>query len=178
MSAFSNIVGFVKNHGKAIGVVAASATAFAATAVCTSKAITKVDMIKKEQNERLQEVKEVLDDPNIPESKYSHEDAANDTRIIKGQAIVKSVKSFVPVISIIGGSIVASKIFDTPIVFIASMLGGTAGATHLFISDPNISKSEKVKAISESLVISTILLLTFPILNLIRFSVKGEATNG
>ena len=39
MSKISNILGFVKSHAKTIGIVASSATAFAATAVSVNKAV-------------------------------------------------------------------------------------------------------------------------------------------
>ncbi len=127
MSAFSNIVGFVKSHAKTIGVVASSATAFVATAVSVNKAVVKVDEVKKEYEDHINDVETVLADENIPESKYSQEDAENDIQIITTQRIVKSITAFLPTALLVGISAATTCAFKTPFVVISSVLGGSIG---------------------------------------------------
>lgn len=127
MSAFSNIVGFVKSHAKTIGIVASSATAFAATAVSVNKAVVKVDEVKKEYEDHINDVETVLANENIPESKYSQEDAENDIRILTTQRIVKSITAFLPTAILVGASAAATCAFKTPFVIVGSVLGGSIG---------------------------------------------------
>lgn len=127
MSAFSNITGFVKNHAKTIGVVASSAVAFAATAVSVNKAVVKVDEVKKEYENHIKDVEMVLQNDDIPEEKYSQEDAENDIRILKTQRVVKTVLAFTPTISIVMASVIANCMLKTPFILIGSILGGTIG---------------------------------------------------
>lgn len=178
MSKFSNIVGFVKNNAKSIGIATASATAFATAAVLTGKALTKVDKVKEEYEEKMKDIESVLENPDIPEETYSQEDAENDTRIIKTQAVVKSVTAFAPVAAVIGASIIGSRILGAPMVFTASMLGGTVGASYLMLRKPEVTKEEKVRTFVGSLVVSATAIIIVPVLNLIRFSAKGEMSNG
>lgn len=127
MSKISNILGFVKSHAKTIGIVASSATAFAATAVSVNKAVVKVDEVKKEYEDHINDVETVLADENIPESKYSQEDAENDIQIITTQRIVKSVTAFLPTAVLVGISAAATCAFKSPFVIISSILGGSIG---------------------------------------------------
>lgn len=125
MSVFSNIVGFVKDNAKAIGVVAASVTAFAATAASVDKAIVKVDEIKKEYENHIKNVETVLEDENIPEEKYSQEDAENDIRILKTQRIVKTIRAFVPATIIVGIGIIGDCMLKTHYILASSIIGGS-----------------------------------------------------
>ena len=69
----------------------------------------------------------VLADENIPESKYSQEDAENDIQIITTQRIVKSVTAFLPTAVLVGISAAATCAFKSPFVIISSILGGSIG---------------------------------------------------
>lgn len=175
MSKFSNIVNFVKGHAKEIGIVASSAAAFAATAVSVSKVVVKVDEVKKEYEKHVEDVKIVLADENIPESKYSQEDAENDIRILKTQRIVNSVSAFLPTAAVIGGSFVVNCALGTPIIVISAMLGGTAGAMYKSLKNPNTTKEEKKKTFIGSIVISAISFLSISAMNIIRTSTKNVA---
>lgn len=178
MSKISNIVGFVKDHAKTIGIVASSATAFVATAVSVNKAVVKVDEIKKEYENHINDVEMVLADENIPEDKYSQEDAENDIRILKTQRVVNSVVSFLPAVAIVGGSAIANCALGAPIVLVSSMLGGTAGAMYRSFKNPNTTKQEKKKTFIGSLVVSGVSLLSIFVLNTIRFANKNISEGG
>lgn len=175
MSKISNIVGFVKSHAKTIGIVASSATAFAATAISVNKAIVKVDEVKKEYEDHIKDVETVLANENIPESKYSQEDAENDIRILKTQRVVSSISAFLPTAAIIGGSVIANCVLGAPIIFISSVLGGTAGAMYRSFKNPNTTKEEKQKTFIGSIVVSGISLLSISAMNIIRSSIKDVA---
>ena len=127
MSVFSSVTNFVKDHAKTIGVVASTVTAFAATAVSVNKAIVKVDEVKKEYEEHIKVVEMVLANEDIPEEKYSKEDAENDIRIITTQKTAKTFLAFVPTLFIVGFSALANCVIKPPYILIGSISGGTIG---------------------------------------------------
>lgn len=143
MSKLSNIVGFVKNNAKTIGVAAASVTAFAAAAVCANKAMTKVEKIKEEYENHIKDIEDTLVNEDIPETTYSKEDGANDAHIFKTQAIVKGVKAFIPTTSILIAGCVSAKVFGVSNGLMAGIIGLAAGVVYWDAKDPKRTLKEK-----------------------------------
>ena len=69
----------------------------------------------------------VLANEDIPEEKYSKEDAENDIRIITTQKVAKTCFAFVPTLFIVGFSALANCFIKPPYILIGSISGGTIG---------------------------------------------------
>ena len=83
-----NLLGFVKENKKAIGLIAGAIASLIVAKKVNRKINTKMEKIEKEYEE-MKEVIETTHEMNLPE--YSEEDYNNDTRINTTKKVVKSI---------------------------------------------------------------------------------------
>ena len=83
-----NLLGFVKENKKAIGLIAGAIASIIVAKKVNRKINTKMEKIEKEYEE-MKEVIETTHEMNLPE--YSEEDYNNDTRINTTKKVVKSI---------------------------------------------------------------------------------------
>ena len=83
-----NLLGFVKENKKTIGIIAGAIASIIVAKKVNRKINTKMEKIEKEYEE-MKEVIETTHEMNLPE--YSEEDYNNDTRINTTKKVVKSI---------------------------------------------------------------------------------------
>ena len=83
-----NLLGFVKENKKAIGLIAGAIASIIIAKKVNRKINTKMEKIEKEYEE-MKEVIETTHEMNLPE--YGEEDYNNDTRINTTKKVVKSI---------------------------------------------------------------------------------------
>lgn len=83
-----NILGFVKENKKAIGLIAGTIASIIVAKKVNRKINTKIEKVEKEYEE-MKEVIEATHGMNLPE--YSEEDYNNDTRINTTKKVVKKI---------------------------------------------------------------------------------------
>ena len=83
-----NLLGFVKENKKAIGLIAGTIASIIVAKKVNRKINTKIEKVEKEYEE-MKEVIETTHEMNLPE--YSEEDYNNDTRINTTKKVVKSI---------------------------------------------------------------------------------------
>lgn len=157
MSKFSSIASFAKDHAAVIETVAGIAL-FTVTAVCAAKTRTKVEEIRVEYEENVKLVKDVLADENIPESKYSEEDAENDIRIFKAKAIVKGVTVSIPTAGLVGAGFVGARISNNLYIPLFGMMGAAVGNTIGSYKVSNMTKKEKVQDIGRMAILGSVII--------------------
>ena len=83
-----NLLGFVKENKKAIGLIAGAIASIIVAKKVNRKINTKIEKVEKEYEE-MKEVIETTHEMNLPE--YSEEDYNNDTRINTTKKVVKKI---------------------------------------------------------------------------------------
>lgn len=83
-----NILGFVKENKKTIGIIAGAIASIIVAKKVNRKINTKIEKVEKEYEE-MKEVIEATHGMNLPE--YSEEDYNNDTRINTTKKVVKKI---------------------------------------------------------------------------------------
>lgn len=83
-----NLLGFVKENKKAIGLIAGAIATLIVGKKVSKKINAKIEKVEKEYEE-MKEVIETTHEMNLPE--YSEEDYNNDTRINTAKKVVKSI---------------------------------------------------------------------------------------
>lgn len=127
-----NMLGLrVKKHSPEI-LLGAGIVGAVTSAVLACKATTKVSDILSEGKEHIKNVHDVLEDPTIPEEKYSEEDSKKDIAIIYVQTGLKLAKLYAPAVGL-------------GVLSIASIL-----ASHNMMHKRNLAISAAYTAVSES----------------------------
>ena len=83
-----NLLGFVKENKKTIGIIAGAIASIIVAKKVNRKINTKIEKVEKEYEE-MKEVIETTHEMNLPE--YSEEDYNNDTRINTTKKVVKKI---------------------------------------------------------------------------------------
>ena len=83
-----NLLGFVKENKKTIGLIAGAIASIIVAKKVNRKINTKIEKVEKEYEE-MKEVIETTHEMNLPE--YSEEDYNNDTKINTTKKVVKSI---------------------------------------------------------------------------------------
>ena len=95
----------LKKHAPDIMVIGGVVGMIAGT-VMACKATTKASEILKSAKEDVQTFQEIVENPDIPEEKYSEEDFKNDVKITYAHATVDLIKTYAPAVAVIGASAV------------------------------------------------------------------------
>ena len=95
-----NKIGFkVKQHSPEL-LLGAGIVGVVASTVMACKATTKVESILAESKKQIQTVHQVLEDPEVPEEKYSEKDGKKDIAIIYAQTGLKLAKLYAPAVGV------------------------------------------------------------------------------
>lgn len=149
-----NIINFVKENAAPIG-VAAGAVIFGAAAICTYKAMTKVEKLNNETEEKAE--------------------AEAEAEVEEKNETIEKAKALIPMFGIIALSVIGTKLLDNGNIMLSGLTGGLTGAVYALVKSPyNDSKTKKnvlVGGIIHSVVGTFVM---FPILNGIKYFISHK----